>query len=663
MNTFMSTGRLVLALCVACVLMVPDALGQRKGRDGDSGGRAPARVSRGGGGGGGGGSSAMRSRGFSQSGRAGGGRARTLTPRTSTSRRGSTSLQSRSTARGFSGNVAGNVAGSVSGNVTTRSRGRQGIQSLGSTSSGGLTPNQFSRGTVGRGQANIYRGRTGGGDSSGAASARDNRIQSFADTQRGGRVAGNLGTDSSAARRFFRRERTNTIELGKTDTPGVDNPTRRNVTGLGGPTTEAQLRNFWEGRNPRLSERRSTNGPGKTGRVGAVAPNVDSTTSDSNVRALRRSDRTNPGRFNGRRDDVDNNVGDRELNQSDRQFRRDRFNDVESAGRTRSQLNALQGDTAETFRRREGVRGDGRSGERRGDVTRGNGPGDSPRRDRSGPRRELSDAERHVVAAHVRDDWHRRGGRRRDDLHDTPFGADWWRHHSQFDVHHDIHDHGHFAFHFHLGLHHRHYQPYYWWRWAPAPRLTTWVTYDWATPYYWDYGPGHYIYCANNVIYVNGVWFAPAPVYYRRVVLLAQSAPEFDVEQAAEIEWLPLGVFALVPEGGQQSDLLVQLAVTNDGVLGGTVLNEATGQSYPVEGMVDRQTQQAAWTYVDEQNQRVTMETGIYNLTRPEATTLVHFGPERMEVWQLVRLEQPADGQAPSPAANGATPVLPTPSQ
>jgi hypothetical protein len=37
----------------------------------------------------------------------------------------------------------------------------------------------------------------------------------------------------------------------------------------------------------------------------------------------------------------------------------------------------------------------------------------------------------------------------------------------------------------------------------------------------------------------------------------------------------------------------------------------------------------------------VVVETGLGNLTRNEAAALVHYGPDQVETWLLVRLEEP----------------------
>jgi hypothetical protein len=192
--------------------------------------------------------------------------------------------------------------------------------------------------------------------------------------------------------------------------------------------------------------------------------------------------------------------------------------------------------------------------------------------------------------------------------------------------------------------------------------LTNWLSFGWGTPYYWDYGPGEYINCYNDVIYVNGRWFEPAPIYYERTLVLAQSAPEIAPEQAIQIEWLPLGVFVVARDGVVDNNLLVQLAVTEDGVIGGTATNQTTGVSFDIEGTVDKQSQRAVWTYIDEKNSPIVMETSIYNLTQPESTAMVHYGPDDIQVVQLVRLEEPeADGGAAvqQDVARPAAPVAP----
>jgi hypothetical protein len=196
--------------------------------------------------------------------------------------------------------------------------------------------------------------------------------------------------------------------------------------------------------------------------------------------------------------------------------------------------------------------------------------------------------------------------------------------------------------------------PYYWWRWTPAPRLVTWFDYGWPTQYYWDYGYGEYIYCHDNAVYVNGRWHAPMPTFYEQTVVLAQSAPTFTPEQAVEVDWLPLGVFAVTQDGVANGNVLVQLAVTPDGVLGGTVFNQATGTSFDVKGTVDKTTQRAVWSYVNETGATVAMETSVFNLTQPESTGLVHYGPDSIKVIELVRLEEPTE------APNSAT-TLPVP--
>jgi hypothetical protein len=249
------------------------------------------------------------------------------------------------------------------------------------------------------------------------------------------------------------------------------------------------------------------------------------------------------------------------------------------------------------------------------------------------------DGDRFDVARSIRNNWRDR------DWNDFPFRAGWWGGGNW---------HGH---HWHHWNDFARTSPWYWWAWATAPRLTNWFVYDWSTPYYWDYGPGEYIYYNDGAIYVNGRWHQPAPVFYDNTVRIVEQAPDWTAEEAAAQEWLPLGVFAVTREGMAEVDVLVQLAVTQDGVLGGSATDQQSGVVYSVEGAVDNQSQRAVWAYTDERGERVVMETSIFNLTQPEATGLIQLGPNNIEVIELVRLEAPertsvaVEGELPAPPA------------
>jgi hypothetical protein len=289
-------------------------------------------------------------------------------------------------------------------------------------------------------------------------------------------------------------------------------------------------------------------------------------------------------------------------------------------------------------RDREGDRGD-RDYQRWRDGARSRDGDDDDNRDWSGRWR---DGDRFSSARRIRDrsrDW---------DDDDRPFFGGWWDRRDHWRGDDDWNWWGHYA--------HRHNRPHYWWTWSNAPRLGAWVNFGWNRPYYWDYGPGEYIYYDDGAFYVNGRWYQPGPVFYERTVEIVEQAPELTPEEAAQLEWLPLGVFAVARDGSPEADVLVQLAVTKDGVMGGTAFDQRTGAAYPIQGMVDKRTQRAVWSYTDDRSQRIVMETSIYNLTQPEATGLAHYGPNKFEVIELVRLEEPTAG-----AAASTTSELPTP--
>jgi hypothetical protein len=198
-------------------------------------------------------------------------------------------------------------------------------------------------------------------------------------------------------------------------------------------------------------------------------------------------------------------------------------------------------------------------------------------------------------------------------------------------------------------------RPYYWWSWTPARALTSWLVFNWARPYYWDYGPGRNIYYRDDYVYYDDRQVMPVDDYYQYVYDIAHDVPSISEAEAAQMDWRPLGVFALTREEEPDSHRVLQLAVNRDGVLSGTYFNHDNGQVHPLLGSVDDRTQRAAWAFADGEHKPIVFETSIYNLSKTETSMMVHFGPQAgdTEVWHLVRLEQPDEYDNGSPAATG----------
>jgi len=249
-------------------------------------------------------------------------------------------------------------------------------------------------------------------------------------------------------------------------------------------------------------------------------------------------------------------------------------------------------------------------------------------------------SDRFTTADRIRNDWRGRRG------NDFVFNDNWWNGKHRGNYWNFWGDYG-----------RRNRNPYYWWSWTNGPRLGSWFVFGWPTPYYWDYGQGEYIYADNGAIYVNGRWYAPAPVFYQQTERLIDQTPALTADAAARLDWMPLGVFAATPDGLNEPEVTVQLAVTKEGQIGGTAFDPRTNAAYNIRGTVDQKTQRAVWSYTNDRNQRIMMETSVYNLTQPEATGLVHYSPTDMRVVELVRLEQPEAGGANSSPSLPAPPV------
>ena len=207
----------------------------------------------------------------------------------------------------------------------------------------------------------------------------------------------------------------------------------------------------------------------------------------------------------------------------------------------------------------------------------------------------------------------------------------------------DHYDHDHLFDDFWANHPHAHYHfdknPVFW-TWASFSTVSAFMPWNWGTAAAYDYGAGGNVYYEGDTVYANGTEI-PAPEYAAQAEEIATSVPE--VEEPAEIEWLPLGVFTLTQDSDAETlpNMFIQLAVSKEGILAGTYQNKTTGKSESLEGMVDQKSQRAAWTVVDKNTP--ILETGIANLTENEASVLVHFADGKTQQWLMVRLEKPQD--------------------
>ncbi|MFZ5832819.1 MAG: hypothetical protein ACOY3P_22260 [Planctomycetota bacterium] len=105
---------------------------------------------------------------------------------------------------------------------------------------------------------------------------------------------------------------------------------------------------------------------------------------------------------------------------------------------------------------------------------------------------------------------------------------------------------------------------------------------------------------------------------------------------------MPLGTFAVAAdEKDVDPTRVIQLAVNKQGVVSGTLFNTETDEARTVQGQVDKETQRVTLRIGESEN--IIVETGLYNLTQNESPVLVHFGPDKVETYVLVRLENPEE--------------------
>lgn len=179
------------------------------------------------------------------------------------------------------------------------------------------------------------------------------------------------------------------------------------------------------------------------------------------------------------------------------------------------------------------------------------------------------------------------------------------------------------------------------WRPATWGLVTGWLASAWSQPAYYNYGEN--VYYQGDAVYYGDQEQCSAEEYAAQAEQIATSVPEVSPD---DVEWMPLGVFALTQDGqssGTEPTLFVQLAVSKEGIIAGTIQNTATDSVLSIEGMIDKQSQRAAWTVVDKT--RPLVETGVYNLTQETTPALIHFADGQTQQWLMVRLDESSSSE------------------
>jgi hypothetical protein len=162
---------------------------------------------------------------------------------------------------------------------------------------------------------------------------------------------------------------------------------------------------------------------------------------------------------------------------------------------------------------------------------------------------------------------------------------------------------------------------------------------DASTADYYDYGDT--ITYNNNNVYYGAAPVATTTEYYDQAQQLASSG---DTKPLKDLNWKPLGVYALSQSSSTNSNIVFQLAIDKNGDVAGNYYNELSNEVLPVKGKLDKKNQRVAFTVGS--NTGVVYDTGLGNLLSAQAPCLVHFSAKRTEQWMLVRLQQPSQSPA-----------------
>lgn len=175
------------------------------------------------------------------------------------------------------------------------------------------------------------------------------------------------------------------------------------------------------------------------------------------------------------------------------------------------------------------------------------------------------------------------------------------------------------------------------WRAASWGSVNSWLGSGWSDPYYYDNGSPYTVSDSSGYQQSSGDTYNIYQGTSTQPTATAQPQ-QAQVVDASSTQ-MPLGVFALVsnPQAPSDPNMFFQLVLNKDGSITGAYFNKSVDQVYPLEGLVDKNTQQAAWKMSVGQGAPI-FQTGLYNLTQQQTAVDVIFSDGSKQQWLLTRL-------------------------
>jgi hypothetical protein len=228
-------------------------------------------------------------------------------------------------------------------------------------------------------------------------------------------------------------------------------------------------------------------------------------------------------------------------------------------------------------------------------------------------------------------------------------------HGSHHASHHHDHHHDHHHHHAHYAHHNRPFTPGWygnhpnawhhgygnWWAGTTFGAAATWLGLSAANPLTYAYPSAvPTVYTSDTgATQVNQLADGTAPETIDVAAVAAKLAQNGATEPPKDAQFLPLGVFSLAPENQPEASVMVQLAVSKDGVLRGSYFDLVSDQEKKIHGSIDKQTQRAAWT-VGPQG-KVVFETALANLTEEKGPVSLHYENGQIGRWTMARFDDP----------------------